>query len=420
MFMLDKGLRSVALAALVPLTVAQVEAAPKRLSLGLNGEEANGTSGAPAFSADGRFIAFQSDATNLVPGDTNGVTDVFVVSRRTGKIERVSLGRKGAEANGICMFPMISGDGRYVTFTSDASNLVPGDTNGTVDIFVYDRFTRRTTRVSVASNGSEANGGGVFSSISPDGRFVAFQSDADNLVPGDTNGFPDVFLHDRVRHTTIRVSVDSNGNQGNGVSALPDGQSLVSAYGRDVAFVSTADNLVPGDTNSTGDIFVRDIGRGITSRASVATGGGQADGPNGSFQSSISANGRFVAFYSDAPNLGVPRDITKVFVRDRKSNTTAMVSPADDLGYSPIEISANGRFAAFTGSQGNRALFVRDLRTNAIYEPDLTLSSDPAPQDITFNYSISGDGRWIAFASASPDIVPGDTNGVGDIFVVER
>src|SRR5205823_5466864 len=229
------------------------------------GAEANGTSFAPAISADGRFVAFPSEATNLVPGDTNGVTDVFVRDRRTGTTERVSVSSAGAEANGTSFTPAISADGRFVAFSSDATNLVGRDTNGAVDVFVNDRMTGMTERVSVDSTGAQANAASIEQfcpALSGDGRFVAFESDATNLVPGDTNGVADVFVHDRLTATTERVSVDSAGAQANDKSDFP----AISADGSVVAFVSTASNLVPDDTNVCGsfmtpgscpDLFVR-------------------------------------------------------------------------------------------------------------------------------------------------------------------
>jgi Tol biopolymer transport system component len=255
----------------------------------------------PSISADGRYVAFHSDASNLVPGDTNGTWDIFVHDRLTGQTTRVSVASDGTQGNNGSGDPSISADGRYVAFTSEASNLVPGDTNGTWDIFVHDRVTGQTTRVSVASDGSEGYGSSFSSSISADGRYVAFSSWASNLVPGDTNGWADVFVHDRVTGQTTRVSVASDGTEGNHVSLLPS----ISADGRYVAFSSWASNLVPGDTNEVQDIFVHDRLTGQTSRVSVASGGTEGNGA--SEFPSISADGRYVAFYSAASNL-VPGD----------------------------------------------------------------------------------------------------------------
>src|SRR5207249_1268748 len=206
----------------------------------------------PALSADGRFVAFGSDATNLVAGDTNGTTDVFVHDRQTGTTERVSVASGGGtqgngKSGGFFAFPALSADGRFVAFQSDATNLVAGDTNGTTDVFVHDRQTATTERVSV-------NGFSAGPALSADGRFVAFHSTGSNLVAGDTNGATDVFVHDRQTGTTERVSGASDGTQGNDASAGP----ALSADGRLVAFHSSATNLVAGDANRAYDVFVHD------------------------------------------------------------------------------------------------------------------------------------------------------------------
>src|SRR5438445_496038 len=214
-----------------------------RVSVASDGTEGNDVSLGSALSADGRFVAFDSAATDLVAGDTNGVSDVFVHDRQTGTTERVSVASDGTQGNDASFYSALSADGRFVAFDSDATNLVAGDTNGTTDVFVHDRQTGTTERVSVASGGgTQGNGksGGFFAfpALSADGRFVAFQSDAPNLVAGDTNGTTDVFVHDRQTGTTERVSVASGGSQGNGCSAGP----VLSADGRFVAFHRPATN----------------------------------------------------------------------------------------------------------------------------------------------------------------------------------
>jgi hypothetical protein len=229
----------------------------KRISVNEDGIEGNGSSQHPWLSADGRVVAFASQANNLVAADTNSGFDIFVHNLQTGSVERVNLSDSGEQSNGDQQNPKISADGRFVAFTSTGTNLVPGDANGTTpDIFVRDRVTSRTTRVSVGSDGAQGNSFSSLSAISADGRFVAFTSYASNLVSGDTNGTPDIFVRDLVAATTARVSVDSAGNQGNSDSDAP----AISAEGRVVAFSSAASNLVPGDTNNAFDVFVHDHG----------------------------------------------------------------------------------------------------------------------------------------------------------------
>ena len=251
-------------------------------------------------------------ADNLVAGDTNGKSDIFVHDRQTGATERVSVDSAGNQGDGPNSTPAISGDGRFVAFYSYASNLVAGDTNtcpGTLndpscpDVFVHDRQTGVTERVSVDSAGNQANGQSVGSAISADGRFVAFLSLADNLVAGDTNGFEDIFVHDRQTGATERVTVNSSG--GETTCDVPPNlctsTGAISADGRFVTFSSKVSNLVAGDTNADYDIFVHDRQTGATTRVSVDSGGNE--GNSSSFDLDISGDGRFVAFDSFASNL---------------------------------------------------------------------------------------------------------------------
>jgi archaellum component FlaF (FlaF/FlaG flagellin family) len=335
-----------------------VNGSTTRVSVDSNGMQANNGSYDPVISSDGRWVAFMSIATNLVPGDTNGFQDVFVHDRLTGATTRVSVDSGGTQANGLSVLPSISSDGRYVSFESAATNLVPGDTNGFRDIFVRDRVSGMTTRASLASSGAQGNGYSAYSAISADGRYVAFYSEATNLVPGDTNGFGDVFVHDMVTGTTTRVSVSSNGAQGNGGSAFP----AISADGRYVAFWSHASNLVLGDTNGANDVFVHDMVNGSTTRVSVDSHGVQDNGETNAdpFEPSLSFDGRYVAFTSFATNL-VPGDTNAdydVFLHDMLSGSTVRVS-VDSSGtqgnggsyYSTV--SSDGRYVAFASGANN-------------------------------------------------------------------
>src|SRR5207248_5589264 len=167
-------------AAIAPAPAAS---ATRRVSVSSAGVEASGYSSGPSISADGRFVAFRSDAANLVADDTNNVADVFVHDRQTGETQRVSVSTAGAEANGVSQRPAISADGRYIMFTSAASNLVAGDTNYSWDVFVHDRESGETLRVSVSSDGVQGTRSSFGGAISADGRYVAFASTASNLVP---------------------------------------------------------------------------------------------------------------------------------------------------------------------------------------------------------------------------------------------
>jgi archaellum component FlaF (FlaF/FlaG flagellin family) len=322
-----------------------------RVSVDSSGNQSNYTSLNPAISADGRYVTFSSSANNLVPGDTNGYPDIFVHDRQTGSTSRVSVDSSGNQSSGISDNHAISADGRYVTFSSYATDLVTGDTYGYENaIFVHDRQTGSTSRVSVGGNfGSDisadgryvtfdgflydrqtditsqvyvASSGGLSGSkntaISADGRYVTFSSSANNVVPGDTNNRGDIFLYDRQTGSTSRVSVDSSGNQSNGYSRLPD----ISADGRYVTFVSDANNLLPGDTNRAEDIFLYDRLTGITTRVSTDSSGNQSNGD--SLYPAISADGRYVTFNSAANNL-VPGDTNNrgdIFIRDLSDSPT--------------------------------------------------------------------------------------------------
>ncbi|MBI3360632.1 MAG: PD40 domain-containing protein, partial [Chloroflexi bacterium] len=277
----------------------------------------------------------------------------------------------GAEANGGSYRPSISGDGRYIAFESSAANLVAGAPDGSAQIFVHDQVTGKTTLVSTTSAGLPGRGGSSFdAAISADGKFVAFLSEATNLgSPAGTRG---VYVHDMTTGQTALVSVTSDGTPGN---SGPDTPPSISGDGRFVAFDSLATNLVAGDTNGVADIFVRDRQTGQTTRVSVATDGTQANYL--SWNPSISADGNFVAFSSLATNL-VPDDTNgyaDIFVRNTTSGQTYRVS----LG--PIS------------AQGNS-------------DADLP--------------SISGDGRFVSFRAADQSIIPGDANGVEDIFLYDR
>jgi len=288
----------------------------KRVSKNTNGVQGDGSSTYPSISGNGRFVAFRSPAKNLVPGDTNHAADIFVRDRRLDTTSRISVSSVGAQADGPSTFSAVSGNGRFVAFDSVASNLVPGDTGG-YDVFVRGRRTHRTERVSVSSAGSEGNGPSLEPSISAGGRVVAFESRASNLVAHDTNHQFDVFAHDSETHKTKRISVSSGGRQGNGdseIDAVP--ATVVSADGRFVAFDSEARNLVRHDTNGTFDVFVHDCSTHRTRRVSVGPSGKQGNGS--SFVPALSADGKFVVFASGATNL-IRNDHTggnnSVFVR---------------------------------------------------------------------------------------------------------
>lgn len=401
-----------------------------RVSVSSAGTQADGASSQrPAISADGRLVAFTSDAANLVPGDSNSSPDIFVRNRETGQTTRVSVSSSGEPGNSRSEAPAISADGRFVTFDSHSFNLVPGDTNNVPDVFVHDRQTGLTTRVSVSSGGMQANDYSGGPSVSADGRFVAFSGLASNLVVGDTNGKDDVFVHDRQTGLTTRVSVSSSGAQGNMFSQSPS----ISSDGQLVAFLSAASNLVPGDTNNAWDIFVHDRQTAQTSRVSVTSTGTQ--GNSNSSNPSVSANGRFVSFHSAASNLvsGDANGVDDLFVHDRQTGLTTRVSVSTsgvqaNGGSFFSSISVDGRWVAFHSSASNlvagdtnarQDIFVHDRQLAQTARESVSTAGGQG-NGWSVLPAITSDGRYVAFASDATNLTPGDTNNVYDIFVRDR
>jgi Tol biopolymer transport system component len=377
-------------------------------------------------SRNGRYVVYSSNATNLVRGDTNGVGDAFIHDLATGRTRRISVGPGGRQGNGGSFGPAVSANGRYVVFCSNASNLVRGDTNRATDIFLWDRSTRDVRRVSVGQHGVQANADAQYrAAISGDGRHIVFRSWATNLVPGDTNGEPDLFLRDLESHRTRRVSLSDEEEQANGDS----GEPIMSADGRYLAFQSTASNLVPGDTDPAHDIYLRDLQTGSTELLSVR--GGDTTSANGqSYNPAISAAGRYVAFASTGSNL-VPMDDNgafDVFVFDRSAGdvTRVSVSGGEREANGPsreVAISADGRFVGFrteatnlvrteTGAQPVIVVRDRSLGTTTLVSRALA----GAPDGPSVHPMMANDGR-IAYTSDASNLVRRDTNRQPDIFV---
>jgi Tol biopolymer transport system component len=404
----------------------------ERVSVRPGGGAPNWSSDLPSTSATGRFVAFLSGASDLVPGDTNNADDVFVRDRQTGTVERVSVADDDAQANGGSAFaPSISADGTLVAFTSLASNLVPGDANAHHDVFVRDRAAGSTERVSVASNGAEADNGSLWPVISADGSTVAFRSLASNLDPTHQNPntpYNHLFVHDRDTGTTELVDVSTTGGPGsaNCCSTPP----AISGDGNLIAFDSGASNLASG----FGQVYLRDVAAQTTTVVSVSTAGALANA--GALEPSISADGRYVAFRSSATNL-VARDTNNsydIFVRDRAASTTERVSVAADgaqangNSYTPsISTDWRASYVAFNSSATNLVagdtngvgdIFVRDrfrLTTTRA-----SVASDGTEADLhALAPSISADGRFVAFSSAAGTLTSGAGYNSPDVFIHE-
>ncbi len=381
-------------------------------------------------SGDGRFVAFYSNASNLVPGDENSSYDVFVHDRLTGSTTLVSATPQGSAGDWSSEWPSISYNGRYVAFYSRASNLVPVDANGyTYDVFVRDLATGATTLVSVSSTGEQGDRSSQNPSISGDGRLVAFQSDAYNLVPDDPGtGYSDIYLRDRVDGRTTVISVSSDGTRGDGHSYTP----AISHDGRYVAFLSYATNLVSGDTNNAADIFLHELASGETRRVSVGGDGSQADGNSSSPQ--ISGDGRYVVFFSSATNLvsGDANGVADIFLHDQITGDTTRLSlssqgtPGNGQSTAPT-ISADGRYAAFMSAAPNlvpgvttaNQVYLRDLQSGETSCLSCTAEGVPGA-GYSATPALSGDGRVAAFWSYATNLVEGDSNSQADVFVVDR
>lgn len=414
----------------------------ERVSLSTGGGQANGGSdGRPAISADGTLVAFASTATDLASGATSGRGNVYLRYRASGATQLISATRTGDEANGASSEPALSSNGRYVVFHTDATNLVPG--GPAAGIVALDRASNTITPVSVSG---KQGADGQNPSISDDGRYVAFQSNSPDLAPGKkaTGNPPYIYVRDLVAQKTQLASVNSAGKPVGNFSQNP----VISGNGRYVAFQS---NNVAGTVNGTSDVFVHDLQTGSTVLASVDSAGNPADRGDASYPS-ISSDGRYVAFDAAAQNL-VPGDTNSaqdVFVHDMLTGRTTRVSvesagdqadDSSDLFSNGPQISADGRYVTFESAASSLGpgdtntcpgfgqplfdcsvsghcpdVFVHDLQTGATTRVSVDSSGGQADGPSS-EPALDSDGSAIAFLSAATNLVPGDTNGVEDVFV---
>ena len=420
-------------------TVTLVSRAPD----GTSGNRSSGTFGGLAVSADGRYVVFGSSASDLVAGDTDGDGDVFLFDRTTGTVTLVSRAPDGTSGNrssgdfGL----VVSADGRYVVFGSYASDLVAGDTNGDSDVFLFDRTTGTVTLVSRTPDGTSGNSiSGTFdgAAVSADGRYVVFGSYASDLVAGDTNGDGDVFLFDRTTGQVTLVSRAPDGTSGNRSSG--DFGLVVSADGRYVVFSSYASDLVAGDTNGDGDVFLFDRTTGQVTLVSRAPDGTSGNSSSGTFGSAVvSADGRYVVFGSYASDLvaGDTNGDGDVFLFDRTTGQVTLVSRAPD-GTSGNRssgtfddgavVSADGRYVVFDSyasdlvagdTNGDGDVFLFDRTTGQVTlvsrAPDGTSGNSSSGEN--GRLAMSADGRYVVFDSFASDLVAGDTNDTLDVFL---
>lgn len=424
-------------AILIISTLGPTNATTRLVSVGLGAVQGNNDSSSPSISADGRYIVFTSSANNLTPGDTNLSTDIYRVDLTGGlaqpSVTLVSVNPTGFSGNGSSRYADISADGRYVAFASDASDLVTADTNARSDVFVRDLVSGTTTRVSVTASGLQADSHSEQPSISRDGRYVAFRSLANNLVPGDTNGQWDVFVKDRSTGTISRASVANDGSQASGWGSF---WAQISGDGNSVLFSTLASNIVASDTNNTDDTFVRDLVAGTTQRVSVDSSGGQiADGGMGG---GMSADGRYVTFWSKGAVVpGVPAHAYnfQVYRIDRTTGSVVLASAATDgtagnrssshgMEGGHGEVSDDGRYVVFQSNATNlvasppsqTGAYVRDTveeRTTLVSAADDGTPANNQSEDV----AISGNAAVIAFASTATNLVAPDANFAKDVFI---
>lgn len=398
------------------------------ISRALNGEQANTSSSYPDISGDGRYIVFASGASNLVPNDTNNWQDIFVHDRVTKQVERVSVSSSGEEANNISYFPYISHDGRYVVFYSDATNLVSNDTNGFKDTFIHDRLIGETERVSVTSEGEQVNGHSYSGIISHDGLYVVFASQANNLVPQDTNNLWDIFIYNRQTKQIKRITETSNGENANGGSHSP----VISYDNQLILFTSSANNLIEGDANNASDVFSYNMLSGDINLISTDSSGVQ--GNDSSSISSLSVDGRYITFVSRATNLVLndTNDSFDVFLRDTQTGEVERISvdsdgfQSDGHSGNPV-ISLDGRYIAFESSatnlvaddsNGKMDVFLHDTYTGQTIRLSINTEGIEGGKD-SIDPAISANGFLVTFSSASENLVPNDLRLFSDVFVID-
>jgi hypothetical protein len=394
-----------------------------------SGVQGNSGAAAGVLSADGRYVVFRSHSANLVAGDTNNCSDVFVRDRQTGVTTRVSVTSSGVQGNADSTRCDISADGRFVVFDSSASNLVAGDTNAALDVFCHDRQTGQTTRVSLGAAGQQATSSCSQGTVSADGRFVAFESDDNNLVAGDWCVSRDVFVRDRQTGTTLLASPSLIAFQTFTPRQLP----RIADDGNTVVFESAATDLVATDTNNHRDVFAWSRLTGGVELVSVATGGAQ--GNHVSTDARVSADGRFVVFSSGATNFGAGSgpgngNYDDVFVRDRQTGTTECVSIATG-GAAALDgaqggtITDDGRFVAFWSGATNLVAndtngvydcFLRD-RQNATTIRVSVSAAGLEPRSQSTEPFVAAGGTFVAFTGTATNVVIPDNNGTGDVFV---
>lgn len=406
---------------------------PELISAASDGSPGNANSYEGAVTPNGRFVAFDSRASNLHADATGAVSQVFVRDLQTGEIELISASADGVAGNGHSYNPCISANGRYVLFESGSDNLVTPDANGAEwDVYLYDRKTGEMRIVSESEAGVQGDGDSRIygNSLTPNGRLAVFTSAATNLVPGADNGFRQIYVKDLRKGTVTLVSVDGAGNEGDNTSNWPS----LSPNGKWAAFQSLATNLVPPDTNSDNDILVADLRHGTLARATVGHDGSEADG-GGSAEPAISNNGKIVVFYSSATNL-VPGDDNgqeDVFLRDLGRGTTTRLSERSDgvetngTSYEACLTSSGKIVVYYTNATNldpdlampNGGFFLYDVKHGT--NTPILLGPGGAALDgspYVWPWSLTPTGNWLLFATEATQFTTGNTGGYWQVYLV--
>jgi hypothetical protein len=421
----------------------------ERINVTAVGQQAN-QGQRPVVSGDGRFVAYWSDSQIIIPGDVNNLPDIFLRDRLQNKVSYANWAAGGTQATGGTTYAEIdiSDGGTLVVYASDANNLVTGDTNGFTDVFVYDYGVNVSARVSVAKDNVQANGKSYRPVISGNGILVAYRSEATNLVLNDTNGQADVFLFDRSPGLQFPVARINVGSDGTTQANMEDGTDPIAINfdGSQVVWVSKSNNLVGGDTNNAKDIYVRDrkVNPQQTRRISISTNGTQANGESSA--PAINGNGRFVAFASSASNLvdGDTNNASDIFLVDRDTDNDGVFDEAGAISTTRVSVAtggaqangnsttpsidSSGRYISFWSAASNLVendtngvadIFVYDVKEGSTTR--ISVNKDGAQANgasAPFNH-FSADSRFVAFESLANNLVPNDTNGVNDVFLAQ-
>jgi flagellin len=395
------------------------------------GVEANNSAIEPQISGNGRYITFTSQATNLDAFNDPGVKDVFRHDIVTGETLLISKSSGGVGGNGESIKSSVSDDGRYIAFASMSTNLSLDDADSGLDIFLHDVQTSQTTLISKATDGTKGQGLSTFPQISGDGRFVVFSSISNNLVAGDTNNSYDVFLHNVQTGQTTLISKATDGTIGNDDSTVAG----ISDDGRYIVFQSSANNLDigVGDTNGVSDIFLHDTQTGTTNLISKADDGSLSNGY--SLPAKISDDGNFVVYSSDANNLvaGDTNGLRDVFLYDVAADTTARISKADDGtqgdGWShAANINSDGRYIAFSSNSSNLVppgddgiwdVFLYDTQLGQMTRMSVTEDGSDGGNSQSDTPAISDDGQFVVFKSSADNLILGTTPGIDHVYFLD-